>query len=70
MPQCDRAAIYVDDFRIKPQVLNYCQGLDGKGFVEFNQANIANVQTCSLQDLSRCRDGAVTHDAWRDPRGG
>ena len=51
------------------QVFDHGPGLDGKGFVQFHQANIPQLQAGPLEGFLRGRDGSHAHDARRDAGG-
>ncbi len=40
MAERNRSTVNVDQFRVKAQVFDHCQGLDGKSFVQFDQADV------------------------------
>src|SRR5205085_11457277 len=62
MSEGDSAAIYVDFVAIQPELFFHCEILTGKGFVDFDQVDILQLQSGFFESLARRRDRSAAHD--------
>ena len=51
MTQCNSAPVDIDNVRVKADLLNHTQGLNRKGFVEFDKAYVFQLQFSQLESF-------------------
>ncbi len=66
MAHGNRPAIDIDDIRIKPQLPDDIKSLGSKGFVQLNQTDILDFETCLIQCPGNRVGRADSHDIRRN----
>src|SRR5439155_9443880 len=61
MPDCDRAAIDVELFRVDPELVAAIDHLHREGLVQFPEINIVDLESVSLEQAGNGMDRADTH---------